>query len=106
MYPFADGQLRYDALGEGEVGVVAVVLRIELDGSLAGSTMSGLMVSAGDSTIRGLTINRFDYFGVVFNSPMLWLETLDALLRPTEGVPVKVPAELRKLHKEEETFWA
>jgi lipoyl(octanoyl) transferase len=44
--------------------------------------------------------------GVTFNSQILWLETLDALLRPTEGVPVKVPAELRKLHKEEETFWA
>jgi lipoyl(octanoyl) transferase len=45
-------------------------------------------------------------FGVVFNSQMLWLETLDALLRPSQGVPVKVPAELRKLHEEEETFWA
>ena len=45
-------------------------------------------------------------FGVVFKSQILWLETLDALLRPTEGVPVKVPAELRKLHNEEETFWA
>jgi len=45
-------------------------------------------------------------FGVVFSSQMLWLDTLDALLRPTEGVPIKVPAELRKLHKEEETFWA
>ena len=45
-------------------------------------------------------------FGVVFNSQILWLETLDALQRPTQGVPLKVPAELRKLHKEEETFWA
>jgi len=45
-------------------------------------------------------------FGVVFNSQILWLETLDALLRPTEGVPKKVPAELRRLHNEEETFWA
>jgi lipoyl(octanoyl) transferase len=45
-------------------------------------------------------------FGVVFSSQILWLETLDALLRPTRGVPVKLPAELRKLHKEEETFWA
>ena len=45
-------------------------------------------------------------FGVVFSSQILWLETLDALLRPTEGVPLKVPDELRKLHKEEETFWA
>jgi lipoyl(octanoyl) transferase len=45
-------------------------------------------------------------FGVVFNSQILWLETLEALLRPTDGVPLKVPTELRKLHKEEETFWA
>ena len=45
-------------------------------------------------------------FGTVFSSQTLWLETLDALLRPTRGIPVKVPAELRKLHKEEETFWA
>src|SRR5438105_9517489 len=45
-------------------------------------------------------------FGTVFNSQILWLETLDALLRPPRGIPVKVPAELRKLHKEEETFWA
>jgi lipoyl(octanoyl) transferase len=45
-------------------------------------------------------------FGVVFSSQILWLETLDALLRPTQGVPLKVPAELRTLHKEEETFWA
>jgi lipoyl(octanoyl) transferase len=44
--------------------------------------------------------------GVVFNGQILWLETLDALLRPTEGVPVKAPDELRKLHKDEEIFWA
>jgi hypothetical protein len=45
-------------------------------------------------------------FGVVFKSQILWLDTLDALLRPAEGVPLKVPDELRKLHKEKETFWA
>jgi lipoyl(octanoyl) transferase len=45
-------------------------------------------------------------FGAVFNSQILWLETLDSLLRPTQGVPVTVPDELRRLHKEEETFWA
>src|SRR5256712_1487468 len=45
-------------------------------------------------------------FGVVLNSQILWLETLDALLLPTQGVPVKAPSELRKLRKEEETFWA
>jgi lipoyl(octanoyl) transferase len=45
-------------------------------------------------------------FGGVLNSQILWLETLDALLLPTQGVPVKAPSELRKLRKEEETFWA
>jgi lipoyl(octanoyl) transferase len=45
-------------------------------------------------------------FGLVFNSQILWLETLDALLGHTVGVPLKPPAELRKLHKEEDTFRA
>ncbi len=45
-------------------------------------------------------------FGTVFASQILWLETLDALLGNNLGVPMKPPAELRKLHKEEETFLA
>jgi lipoyl(octanoyl) transferase len=45
-------------------------------------------------------------FGLVFDSQILWLETLDALLGETVGVPLKPPAELRKLHKEEDTFRA
>jgi lipoyl(octanoyl) transferase len=45
-------------------------------------------------------------FGVVFESQMLWLETLDALLGHTVGVPMKPPDELRELHNEEDTFWA
>src|SRR5581483_8573974 len=45
-------------------------------------------------------------FGVVFQSQILWLETLDALLGHSVGVPMKPPAELRQLHKEEDTFWA
>ena len=46
-------------------------------------------------------------FGVLFQSQMLWLETLDSLLGHSVGVPMKPPAELRKLHNEteEETFW-
>ena len=44
-------------------------------------------------------------FSTVFNSPIQWLETLDALTG-TVGVPMKPPAELRQLHKEEDTFWA
>lgn len=37
---------------------------IEIDGSLAGSGASGLAVTAGDSTIRGLAINRFEIAGI------------------------------------------
>ena len=45
-------------------------------------------------------------FGVVFQSQMLWLESLDSLLGHSIGVPVKLPSELRKLQGEEDTFWA
>jgi lipoyl(octanoyl) transferase len=44
-------------------------------------------------------------FGVVFNSQMLWLESLDDLLAP-QDTPLKVPGNLRKLRGEEETFRA
>jgi hypothetical protein len=42
----------------------------------------------------------------VFGSQILWLESLDALLPPAVGVPLQTPAELRKLHQEEDTFRA
>jgi hypothetical protein len=42
----------------------------------------------------------------VFSSQMLWVDTLDALLGHTVGVPMKPPAELRQLHKEDGTTWA
>jgi lipoyl(octanoyl) transferase len=45
-------------------------------------------------------------FGIVFKSQMLWLEKLDALLGHSVGVPMKPPAEIRKLHGEEDAFWA
>jgi lipoyl(octanoyl) transferase len=45
-------------------------------------------------------------FGTVFESQILWLENLDALLGNDLGVPVKLPAELRELHKDEEIFLA
>jgi lipoyl(octanoyl) transferase len=45
-------------------------------------------------------------FGTVFSSQMLWVETLDALLGRTVGVPLTVPAELRQLQKEDDTTWA
>ena len=45
-------------------------------------------------------------FGVVFQSQILWVETLDALLGRTVGVPTKPPAELRQIHNEDDTAWA
>ncbi len=45
-------------------------------------------------------------FGTVFSSQMLWVDTLDALLGRTVGVPMKPPVELRKLRKEEDQAWA
>jgi lipoyl(octanoyl) transferase len=48
----------------------------------------------------------FRNFGTVFESQILWLESLDSLLGSSVGVPMKAPTELRRLHKEDETFWA
>jgi lipoyl(octanoyl) transferase len=45
-------------------------------------------------------------FGTVFQSQMLWVETIDALLGNTVGVPVKPPEELRKLHSEDDIHLA
>jgi lipoyl(octanoyl) transferase len=45
-------------------------------------------------------------FGTVFGSQILWLESLEALLPPTVGLPLQTPAELRKIHQEEDTFRA
>lgn len=42
-------------------------------------------------------------FGVVFQSQILWVDTLDALLGRKIGVPMQPPAELRQLHHEDDT---
>ena len=44
--------------------------------------------------------------GVVFQSQILWVDTLDALLGHAVGVPMKPPVELRQIHKEDESTWA
>ena len=44
--------------------------------------------------------------GTVFLSQMLWVDTLDALLGRTVGVPMKSPDELRKFHGERGSTWA
>ena len=45
-------------------------------------------------------------FGTVFSSQILWVETLDALLGRTVGVPMKPPVELRELRNEDDTTWS
>src|SRR5690348_12972273 len=45
-------------------------------------------------------------FGTVFQSQILWLDNLEALLGTTLGVPMKPPENLRRIHGEDETAWA
>lgn len=45
-------------------------------------------------------------FGTVFQSQMLWIESLDALLGTSLGIPMKAPENLRKLHGDDETALA
>jgi lipoyl(octanoyl) transferase len=45
-------------------------------------------------------------FGTVFSSQILWIDSLDALLGHTVGVPVRPPEELRRLRNEDDTTWA
>ena len=45
-------------------------------------------------------------FGSVFGSQMLWVETIDALLGNSVGVPMKAPDELRRLRGEDDLFHA
>ena len=45
-------------------------------------------------------------FEAVFQSQKLWVDTLDALLGRTVGVPMKPPTELRQLHRGDDTTWA
>jgi len=45
-------------------------------------------------------------FGSVFESQMLWLETLDALVGKDLGTPMEIPRNLRKIHGDDEVTWA
>jgi lipoyl(octanoyl) transferase len=45
-------------------------------------------------------------FGRVFNAQIVWVDSLDALLGRSVGVPVRAPEELRKMAGEEDIFWA
>jgi lipoyl(octanoyl) transferase len=45
-------------------------------------------------------------FGIVFQSQILWIDTLDALLGRSVGVPLRTPDKLRKLPPRDDTAWA
>ncbi len=60
---------------------------------------------------RALDVNKVAQsvsrnFGSVFASQMLWVDTVDALLGNTVGVPMKAPDELRRLVGEDDLFRA
>lgn len=44
-------------------------------------------------------------FGAVFNRQILWVETIDALLGNTVGIPMQAPEELRRLRGEDEILF-
>ena len=46
------------------------------------------------------------HFGNVFASQMLWVETIDALLGSTLGMPMKMPENLHRLSSEDDLFLA
>lgn len=45
-------------------------------------------------------------FGTVFQSQILWLDNLEALLGAALGIPMKPPENLRRIHGEDDTAWA
>jgi CSLREA domain-containing protein len=59
-----DGYTQTGASSNTLTGSTDAVLRIELNGTSAGATTSGLTMSGGGSTIAGLAINRFTNHGL------------------------------------------
>jgi lipoyl(octanoyl) transferase len=58
-----------------------------------------------DMNVVAASISR--NFGTVFSSQMLWIESLDDLFIPAVGFPMRIPRELKELHKSEnDTSWA
>jgi lipoyl(octanoyl) transferase len=57
-----------------------------------------------DMTAVAESISR--NFSKVFSTQILWVESIDGLLGRTVGVPIRPPAELRRFHKEDDTYSA
>jgi CSLREA domain-containing protein len=56
---FIDGYAQAGAVFNSFTASTTAVLRVELDGSSAGTNATGLTVAGSTSTVRGLVINRF-----------------------------------------------
>jgi hypothetical protein len=56
-----------DGLSQGGAGYNGLPL-VEISGNLPGFGMIGLDITAGNSIVRGLTINRFDWAGIRLQS--------------------------------------
>jgi len=72
---------------------------IELDGSNAGNSANGLYITAGNSTVKGLVINRFSYSGIrletngnnVIAGNYIGLDSAGTTSLPIGGACVYVP---------------
>ena len=73
-----------------------------LERELAGVAHAPSRVLPLDDVAQSVARN----FGCVFNSQIVWVDSLDALLGRSVGVPARAPEELRKMAGEEDTFLA
>jgi len=73
---------------------------------LSGKGVTSIAKETGSVPLDEVAQSVASHFGKVFGTDVNWVDTLDALLGRTVGVPVRPPAEVRQLHGEEEVFLA
>ncbi len=56
--------------------------------------------------LRNVAESVAQILGDTFGRPIVWIDTLDALVGNTLGIPMRPPRELRELHGEEDNFLA
>lgn len=74
---------------------------------IANKPVTSMQTESGDAlALQDVAHSLARNFGNVFNSQILWLESLEALLDEKIGVPARPPEELRRLHQDDEIRWA